>query len=153
MEFELQSLYHILFRINTFRKDMKPFNPSSYGLNSITVDGVDIPKKPRRLIYHQTKNYSVISMSMKCSWFHTNLHHNKQIRCGGCLTVQISSPTIWGGGPPRGVMVKAMVCGIVVREFELQSLYYVHFRANTLGKGMNPLILPAMGWIVPQLFF
>ena len=23
--------------------------------------------------------------------------------------------------------------------------YYVHFRANTLGKGMNPLILPAMG--------
>ena len=44
-----------------------------------------------------------------------------------------------------GVMVKAMDCGIVVREFELQSRYYVHFRANTLGKGMNPLILPAMG--------
>ena len=48
--------------------------------------------------------------------------------------------------PPRGVMVKAMNCGIVVREFVLQSRYYVHFRANTLGKGMNPLILPlAMG--------
>ena len=46
----------------------------------------------------------------------------------------------------RGVMVKAMNCGIVVREFVLQSRYYVHFRANTLGKGMNPLILPpAMG--------
>ena len=43
---------------------------------------------------------------------------------------------------PRGVMVKAMTCGIVVREFVLQSRYYVHFRANTLGKGMNPLILP-----------
>ena len=42
---------------------------------------------------------------------------------------------------PRGVMVKAMNCGIVVREFVLQSRYYVHFRANTLGKGMNPLIL------------
>ena len=42
-------------------------------------------------------------------------------------------------GCPRGVMVKAMNCGIVVRD-------YVHFRANTLGKGMNPLILPpAMG--------
>ena len=39
-----------------------------------------------------------------------------------------------------------MNCGIVVREFVLQSRYYVHFRANTLGKGMNPLILPpAMG--------
>ena len=35
--------------------------------------------------------------------------------------------------------------GIVVCEFVLQSRYYVHFRANTLGKGMNPRILPAMG--------
>ena len=49
------------------------------------------------------------------------------------------------GGCPRGIMVKAMDCGIVVREFVLQSRYYVHFRANTLGKGMKPLILPAMG--------
>ena len=48
-------------------------------------------------------------------------------------------------GCPRGVMVKAMDCGIVVREFVLQSRYYVHFWVNTLGKGMNPLILPAMG--------
>ena len=48
-------------------------------------------------------------------------------------------------GCPRGVIVKAMDCRIVVREFVLQSCYYVHFRANTLGKGMNPLILPAMG--------
>ena len=48
-------------------------------------------------------------------------------------------------GCPRGVMVKAMDCGIVVSEFVLQLRYYVYFRANTLGKGMNPLILPAMG--------
>ena len=45
----------------------------------------------------------------------------------------------------RGVMVKAMDCGIVVRGFVLQSRYCVHFRANTLGKGMNPIILRAMG--------
>ena len=44
----------------------------------------------------------------------------------------------------HGVMVKAMDCGIIVCEFVLQLCYYVHFRANTLGKGMNPLILPAM---------
>ena len=50
---------------------------------------------------------------------------------------------VWGY--PRGVMVKAMDYGIVVSEFVLQSCYYVHFRTNTLGKGMNPLILPAMG--------
>ena len=42
-------------------------------------------------------------------------------------------------------MVKAMDCGIVVREFILQSRYYVHFQANTLRKGMNPVILQAMG--------
>ena len=38
------------------------------------------------------------------------------------------------GRCPRGVMVKAMDCGIVVSEFKLQSRYYVHFRANTQGK-------------------
>ena len=42
-------------------------------------------------------------------------------------------------GCPRGVMVKAIYSGIVVREFVLQSRYYVHFRENTLEKGINPL--------------
>ena len=53
----------------------------------------------------------------------------------------------WKGarGGPRGVMVKALACEIVVNEFELQSRYYVHFRLNTSGKGINPLTLPAMG--------
>ena len=46
---------------------------------------------------------------------------------------------------PPSVEVKAMDCGIVVGEFVLQSRYYVHFRANTVGKGMDPLILSAMG--------
>ena len=52
--------------------------------------------------------------------------------------------TQWGGGL-HSVMVKAMNCEIVVSEFVLQSHYYVHFRENTLGKGMKPLILPAKG--------
>ena len=42
-------------------------------------------------------------------------------------------------------MVKAMDSGNVVSEFEPQSGYYFYFRTNTLVKGMNPLILPAMG--------
>ena len=46
-------------------------------------------------------------------------------------------------------MVKAIDREIVVREFVLQSRDYVHFRANTLGKG----IFQAMGKIVPLLFF
>ena len=42
-------------------------------------------------------------------------------------------------------MVKAMDSRIEVSEFDLQSRYYVHFQTNTLGKGMNPYIVPAMG--------
>ena len=60
-------------------------------------------------------------------------HLANQIWCSDSLTI------------PRGVMVKAIVCQTVAREFEFQSRYYVHFGTNTLGKGMNPLILPAMG--------
>ena len=45
----------------------------------------------------------------------------------------------------HGVMVKVMDCGNIVSEFVHQSHYYVYFQANTLGKGMNPLILPVMG--------
>ena len=52
--------------------------------------------------------------------------------------------TIWGGGS-RGVMVKAMDCGIVVSECELQSRNYVHFRTNMVGKGMNPLSSQLLG--------
>ena len=48
-------------------------------------------------------------------------------------------------GCPRGVMVKVMDCRIVVREFVLQSRYYVPFWANTLGKGMNPPYPPSYG--------
>ena len=40
---------------------------------------------------------------------------------------------------PRGVMVKAMDCRIVVSQFVFQSRYYVHFRTNIPGKGMKPL--------------
>ena len=41
------------------------------------------------------------------------------------------------GGGPRGVIVKSMASGIV-SEFELQPRFNVHFRTNTLWKGMNP---------------
>ena len=55
-------------------------------------------------------------------------------------------------GGARIVVVNVLGWGIVVSEFELQSCYYVHFRTNTLGKGMNPLVLLAMGQIVALLF-
>ena len=49
------------------------------------------------------------------------------------------------GGCPCSVKVKALKGRIVVSEFKLQLCYYVHFQINTLGKGMNLLILPAIG--------
>ena len=40
---------------------------------------------------------------------------------------------------PRGVIVKAMDSGIVVREFVLQSHYNIHFGQIPLGKVWTPL--------------
>ena len=42
-------------------------------------------------------------------------------------------------------MVKVLDSGIVVSNFKLQLHDYIHFRTNTVGKGMKPFILPAMG--------
>ena len=56
-------------------------------------------------------------------------------------------------GSPHGVMVKAFGCKIVVRKFDLPSGYYVYFGTSTIEKGMNPLILPSMGLIVPLLSY
>ena len=61
------------------------------------------------------------------------------------LNYTLTNESNFAWGCSRGVMVKAMDCGIVVSEFILQSHYYIYFRANTLGKGMNALILPGMG--------
>ena len=49
------------------------------------------------------------------------------------------------GGNLRDVVANVINCDFVVREFELKSSYYVHFRSNTLGKSMNPFVPPAMG--------
>ena len=68
-----------------------------------------------------------------------NIHIKSIYKCIK-LRYQMKERTV-----PKHVMVKAMDCGIVVREFVLQLRYYVHFRENTLGKGMNRFILPAMG--------
>ena len=51
-------------------------------------------------------------------------------------------------------MANVLEYGHKITEFELHSFYYVHFRTNALGKGVNPpQILPIMGEIVPLNFF
>ena len=42
-------------------------------------------------------------------------------------------------------MVKAMKCGIVESEIKHQSVDYIHYRANIIGKDMKHIIIPAMG--------
>ena len=44
------------------------------------------------------------------------------------------------GGSRRGLMAKVLDCDILVSEFELDSLYCIHFRFNSLGKSMSTLI-------------
>ena len=45
-------------------------------------------------------------------------------------------------------MAKVLDYCLKVSEFKLQSHYYIHFQINTLGKVLNPFILPAMGLII-----
>ena len=45
---------------------------------------------------------------------------------------------------PRDVIANELYYDIRVSEFELQWHYYVHFRINTIGKSLNPLISRAL---------
>ena len=56
-------------------------------------------------------------------------------------------------GTPHDGVVNVLDGDIVVSEFEFQSHYYVHFRTDARGKGINYLIYLIMGSIVPLLFF
>ena len=55
------------------------------------------------------------------------------------------------------VRVRARVCEATISlncikiYMGVFSCYYIHFRTSTLEKGMNPFILPTMGYIVPLL--
>ena len=62
------------------------------------------------------------------------------------LTITFVLPLYLSWGCPRGIMVKAMDCGIVVSKFVLQSRYYVHLQANTLGKVWTPL--SSQQWVI-----
>ena len=49
-------------------------------------------------------------------------------------------------GCPRGVMVKALDCGIVISDFELQLRHCVNFRKNTLWNSITPVLLDGRLW-------
>ena len=94
---------------------------------------------------------------MTSTWFSFRFLYRNLLIKGSCfifscvssivhmLTSIISTCTQRLWKCPRGVMVKAMTGGIVEREFVFHSRYHIHFQANALGKGMNPIIPPAMG--------
>ena len=52
-----------------------------------------------------------------------------------------------------GVVADVLNCDIVVNEFEIQSLYFVHFRMYTFAKGKKSLIPSGMRCIVSLLSF
>ena len=110
-EFVPQSRYYVHFRANTLGKGMNPHPyPPSYGLNSI-----------------------YICMCISIMYMYVAIQHTfTHFRFTLCYWPELRREY------PRGVMVKALDCGIVVSEFELQFHYYLDFHMNTLGKGMNP---------------
>ena len=75
------------------------------------------------------------------------LSYTEQLLCGVLTSSNSATSSKHTNNtlPSLSLVVKAMDGGIIVSEFELQSRYYVYFRANTIGKCMNPLILPFMG--------
>ena len=50
------------------------------------------------------------------------------------------------GRVPMAEHLKCWIVASKVSEFKLHSRYYIHFRTNTLEKGMNLLILPQL-WV------
>ena len=53
----------------------------------------------------------------------------------------------------QGGVTKVLNYNLDVSEFKLQSHYYIHFQANTFGKGMMSHISLAIGSILSLLFF
>ena len=45
---------------------------------------------------------------------------------------------------PHRVVLNVLECEI---EFELRQRYYVYFQTNTFGKGINPIIFPAINYV------
>ena len=54
---------------------------------------------------------------------------------------------------PRGATANIPDFKILIEEFEVRSRSYFRLRTNTNGKFLNPLILLAIGKIIPLLFF
>ena len=98
---------------------------------------ISLPLSLSLSLSHTHTHTHTLSLSLSLSLSHKKPFYVRQENVIQNLRFSTLPRSIAGG--PHGVMVKAMDCEIVVSEFELQSLYYVHFRANTLGNGMNPL--------------
>ena len=62
-----------------------------------------------------------------------------------CVCVRVIKVTIRRRRYPCGIMVKALDCGIVVSEFELQSCYYVHFLCKYPWERYEPPYPPSYG--------
>ena len=122
-----------------------------------SVPGRVIPKTSKMVLdtsLLNTQQYKVrIKDKLEQSWQNSNKKKYKSLRgptyiyiyihiCHAshkhlCTYMQMQKKSRWHNGQRAEL-------NIVVSEFELQSRYLVHFRCNTLGKGINPLISWAM---------
>ena len=99
-------------------------------------------KKLLKLLIHQNDVRWLLSLLYRFSAFFSSKTGSSQILLTGrvCVYVYVfilKTIKFYRRGCPRGVMVKAMDCRIVVSEFKLQSRYYVH--KYPWGKVWTPL--------------
>ena len=65
---------------------------------------------------------------------------NSIVRKYDILSTEQTRKFIYQGECPRCVVTNVLISDIVINEFEFQLRYYVHFRTDTLRKGMKLFI-------------
>ena len=100
--------------------------------------------------HYEIKNFKIyLSLSLSCSFIFFYLSSQYfsvclSLPCSVSLWVLslLFNFSLFFGVVP---LANELDFDIIVSKFKPQSHYYVHLRTNTLGKGINFLILPAMG--------
>ena len=115
----------------------------SYVGHSLVV--VSYPYADVQSVYSTSKTDWVSTLRVNVNIIIINMRERHLKRfCDTVLSCFLAVFKITSWACPHGVMVKAMDCGILVSEYELQSYYYSQFQTNTL-------ILPVLGYIVTLL--
>ena len=147
-EFVLQWRYYVHFQENTLGKGMNPPYPPSYGLHSTTTGrcprGEMVKAMDNRIVVRE-----FVVQSRYYVHFRANHHHHIVLAARISLTLShhCSLSFIALGRSSGQQPVSSHSCWMYVRAGRpafARPCVGIH-KSTSLGKGMNSLILPAMG--------